>query len=97
MSILTRIQRKGPQARPLFGASTKSGTPVSFTVQVPTTLFILLIGMLKTRIQKRGILERNITQAKALMETFQKILLTIKGPRAFVKNLLHIFLSYRDS
>jgi len=52
ISMSTPIQRKGPQARLLFGASTKGGVPISLAIRIPIILFILLIWTLKTLIQK---------------------------------------------
>ena len=52
MSISTLMHRNGPLASPFFGASINSGVPISFAMWLPTVIFILLIGILNTLIQK---------------------------------------------
>ena len=67
----TLIRRNGPRVRPLLGVSTIKVVSIYLTIQVPTTLFILLIGMLKTRIQKGECWKSNVTRAYITTEALQ--------------------------
>ena len=68
-----RILRKGPQVRPLFGASTNSKTPISLIVWLPIALFILLIGMLRTRIQIGEYWKETLPELRSPLKRFSKI------------------------
>jgi len=77
-SISTQILWKGCQAKPLFGASIKIGTPISLAILVPTTEFILLMGILKTRIQKEEYWKETLPGLRSPLNCFIKINLLSK-------------------
>ena len=70
ISTSTLIRRKVPHARPLLAASTKRGTPISLVI--PTVEFILLIGILKTRIQKRDCWKVTFSELTSLVKRFNR-------------------------
>ena len=70
ISTSTLIRKKGPHARPLLAASTKRGTPISLAI--PTVEFILLIGILKTRIQKGDRWKVTFSELTSLVKHFNR-------------------------